>query len=283
MIKCLCRPESKDAVQLLRSQFAGFLDEVKVAPEQEELATFLTAQGVLLSPDLLRTRYRMASPFIDGVIRTRVIPIQFPSAPSTVPPTSGDKVVLRTLDTLVEAVKFFDKDLIRRAPFNSHKTSNVPVAGLPNATVPRESVYETELMRILANWLRKQWGWTVTGQWHSLTTRGKHRYSDVVIQRDDCPPIVLELLATGDRSHVTSHIERASQYVGLLSACEGWVVHFTCEDDYDPIWQTDAELGRGVNVVHFAHDVEFTWLSVLACYKNDAGARVYRTSSLDIA
>jgi hypothetical protein len=68
--------------------------------------------------------------------------------------------------------------------------------------------------------------------------------------------IVLELLATGDPGFVSSHIEKTLEYMSLLSAKEGWVVHFTCDEHvgYSPIWQSDVELENGVNVVHFSHD-----------------------------
>jgi hypothetical protein len=52
----------------------------------------------------------------------------------------------------------------------------------------------------------------------------------------------------------------------LLHSSEGWIVHFTCEDNYKPIWQSDAELEKGVNVVHFAHDVGLTRMLMSACY-----------------
>ncbi len=65
--------------------------------------------------------------------------------------------------------------------------------------------------------------------------------------------IVLELLATGEPSSVESLM--ALQYAALLSANEAWVVHFTCQEDYHPIWQSDMELSKNVNVVHFAHDL----------------------------
>jgi len=26
---------------------------------------------------------------------------------------------------------------------------------------------------------------------------------------------------------------------------EGWVIHFTCQTNYEPIWQSDADLDNG--------------------------------------
>lgn len=85
-----------------------------------------------------------------------------------------------------EAVRFFDKDLVRRAHSRSYRNSMWPVDGLRNACVPRESVYDTELMRILTNWLAVEC-YIVTGQWRlvdkTTTGRPKHGYSDIVIKK----------------------------------------------------------------------------------------------------
>jgi hypothetical protein len=61
--------------------------------------------------------------------------------------------------------------------------------------------------------------------------------------------------------------------MALLSANEAWVVHFTCERDYHPIWQSDVEfkLSGGINVVHFAHDLDFTNMVMSTRWKDRAG------------
>jgi len=186
---------------------------------------------------------------------------------------------------LIESLKVFDKDLIRLARSRSYKSSmSVKVGGFSQVPVPRESVYDTELMRILSNWLLLH-DWTVTGQWgqwHPQTAPGKHKYTDIVLRKDQYPPIVLELLATGDRSFVRSHIEKTPGYKALLSADEAWIVHFTCEDDYHPVWQSDAELDEGVNVVHFSHDLDFTRVWMNARWKNDVGILQEDSRKLDI-
>ena len=137
-------------------------------------------------------------------------------------------------------------------------------------------------MRVLASWLHRFHGWTVTGQWHLRTTLGKQEYTDITLEKGGNPPIVLKLLATGDPLFVRSHIEKTPEYMNLLSSNEGWVVHFTCEDNYDPVWQSDAELDKGVNVVHFAHDVAFTQVLMWARWRNDTGSAEYNTGILDI-
>ena len=98
IIASLCHPNPQAAVQLLRSRFAGFLGNVNIQFDAE-LADFLTAEGVFLKPDTAVSQYRMASHLIDGLTRTRVIPIQFPNAPSTVPPIQSDRNKLSILHT----------------------------------------------------------------------------------------------------------------------------------------------------------------------------------------
>ena len=139
---------------------------------------------------------------------------------------------LHVLNTLIESLKLFDKTHIHLVAFHLYKTSKVKVCGLASSPIPQESMYEAPL-RILSNWLQ-QYGWMVTGQWHGQM---KHKYSDIIIKKDN-PTIVLELLATGDQSFVRSHIQNTPEHMALLPASEAWVIHFTCEEDYNPIWQS---------------------------------------------
>jgi hypothetical protein len=271
LVDSLLRSHATESVVLLRSRFVGFLDVVKVTQEQKIHADFLTAEGALVY--VSDTHYRMASPLIDGLIRTKVIPVRFPTAPSTNPPFRKSGESLDILKAVVASLEVFDKELIRLAPSRSHKSSKVIIGGSRGVLVPRESVYDSELMRILSNWLKETSGWTVTGQWHLQTTLGKHKYTYIVVQKDDKPPTVLELVATGDASFVQSHIRKIPEYMDLLSAEEAWVIHFTCEDNYDPIWQSDDELNKGVNVVHFFHDLEFTKVWMMARWRDDTGVR----------
>lgn len=148
----------------------------------------------------------------------------------------------------------------------------VKTLGSPDGFVPRESVYDTELMRILSNWL-SEFYWAVIGQWH-LKDNGSHKYSDIVLKKGG-KTIVLELLATGEPSSVTSHIQKTPGYAALLSANvsanEAWVIRFTRQANYQPIWQSDADLSKNINVVHFAHDLEFTNVVMSARWKDCAG------------
>jgi len=276
LIQSLRRSEAKDAIQLFRLQFAGFLGTVKLQQNDEELGDFLTAEGVLLRPGAA-LEYRVASPLVDGLVRARVIPFHFPGTPTVAPPHRDDDLSdLKVLDTLIESLKFFDKDLIRFASDRSYKSSIVRVRGRPKVHVPRESVYDTELMRILTNWLATRHGWTVTGQWHLQTMVGEHKYSDIILKKSDAPPIVLEILATGDEDFVKSHINKTCEYMELLSAKEGWVIHFTCEDNYKPVWQSRELLNKGVNVVHFVHDVKFKKIQMYAWWKRGRARRESR-------
>lgn len=254
MVENLSEENAQDAVQLYRSLFAGFLGDVDILHQDEALADFLTSEGMLLRPDVQQLKYHVASPLIDGLIRMRVIPSLFRNAP-VVPIPDIRMNVPDILSILTESLKCFDKDLIQSAYSHSYKSSKVPVDGHRKTAVPRESVYDTELMRILTNWLRIS-GWSVTGQ-HTITVDGRHKYSDIVLRKRDNEPIVLELLATGEESFIKDHIDKTPTYMNTLSAVEGWVIHFTCEDNFIPVWQTSAQRQRGVNVVHVIHGKDF--------------------------
>ena len=71
-----------------------------------------------------------------------------------------------TLDVLLNVIPFFEKDIIGFASVCSFKKALVSVEGYNNVNVPRESVYQTELDRILVKWLGTQRNFEVTGQWH---------------------------------------------------------------------------------------------------------------------
>jgi hypothetical protein len=276
----LLEPRAHDALLFYRHEFAGHTDVVEVGIHQTGLGDFLAAEGVLLKLKVTARDYRVASPLIDGIIRTRIIPKKFPNGPSIHVPFQESQHSVDVLGILLESLKFFDKDLISLASVRSYKTANVPVHGFPEGQVPRESVYETELMRILTNWLVQQYKWTVTGQWHLRTEDGRNKYIDIVLKKNES--IVLELLATGDRSFVLSHIEKAPEYMALHSADQAWVVHFTCEQNYDPIWQSEAQLQSGLNVVHFSHDNTFTNVEVFARWKDETGMQRHYDARLKL-
>jgi hypothetical protein len=150
LIKSLLKPENASAVDLLRSHFLGFLDLVVITDRERVLADFLTSEGVLMKPDLDIGQYRVSSPLVDSLIRRFVIPIKYPSSPSMRPPTyPGGRLIVG--DILTESLKHFDKQLIQLASSHSYKVSTVKVSNIRAVHVPRESVYDTELMRILTN------------------------------------------------------------------------------------------------------------------------------------
>lgn len=257
-------------LELLRLRFAGVLDQVSVGIDGEErrFADFLTAEGVLQQVDN-GGHYSMASAFVDGFIRTRVLPAKYPHAPTQYPPTQKDSKALHVFDLVTEALRFFERTLVPLAPSRSYKTSKVRVGGRLQVPVPRENVYDNELVRIFVNWLSK-FGWTVTGQWHLQTPSGLHKYTDIVLETSG-QRIVLELLATGDPAFVQSHIDKTPEYSTLLSANEGWVIHFAREDDYKPLWQSDMMLNNRIKVMHISHDLDFTRVSVQARWKDIGG------------
>jgi len=112
------------------------------------------------------------------------------------------------------------------ASAHSFKKALVSVGGYNNVNVPRESVYQTELDRILVKWLGTQRNFEVTGQWHLTQPQkkknkgGKHQYCDIVIMGPDSssqPIVILELLATGTQNNLDEHYEWALKYTKNLA------------------------------------------------------------------
>jgi hypothetical protein len=273
MIASLLTQEAAEALDLYRSQFAGSLDHVSFASQNNfaSLADFLTAEGVLLRPKSDAQVYH-ASPLTDTLIQKFVIPTKFPGTPPSIPPMTENGHLI-VLDVLTEAIRYFDMDHMRMARSNSFKISKVMVTGRRGLLVPRESVYEAELMRILSNWLPPRLKYSVSCQWHLRTDQKQDRYCDIVIWKPQFSTILLELLATGEAHDIKSHIDRILDYKSLLGADEAWVIHFTCEDEYtqNATWQSDDELKAGINVAHVIHDPEFNHIHIAAWWKDALG------------
>ncbi len=62
----------------------------------------------------------------------------------------------------------------------------------------------------------------------------------------------------------------------LVSAVEGWVIHFICADQFMiPTWQTDAELSHGINVIHVSHKEDFTNVTLHVYSSDTTGPEKY--------
>jgi len=263
--------KAKPAVDLVRSMFLGFFDFVRINDDEElGLAEFLVAEGVLLRDEENKKDFKMSSVFVDGLIRKRVIPVLYKSCP-IVPVPQTYEGSLKILNTLIEAIRCFDKTIICNAFNRSFKTALVKVDGCHNVKVPRESVYDTELNRILVNWIVKECNFEVTGQWHLIHAdndeKDKHYYSDIIIMSQH-QTAVLELLATATKKELDEHFERVLNYAEMLSANEIWIVNFTCEDDATkkPHWPPNGRKFESVNVVYFFHDRNFENVRMSARY-----------------
>src|SRR5208282_6752210 len=111
---------------------------------------------------------------------------------------------VNTLEIIKSTVRTFDQKTIALGSTRSYKCSNhLQVEAKCNECVPRESVYDAEMYRILHNWLAKVHGFEITGQWHleGIGNDGAwhHLYCDLTIKKPDnpYPEAVIELIATG--------------------------------------------------------------------------------------
>jgi hypothetical protein len=82
----LMRPNAEAALKLFRSHFAGYLEPVELPEDYENLADFLTTEGVLLRPNRKQRLYHTSSPLLDGYIRTSILPARFFRTPLNPPP-----------------------------------------------------------------------------------------------------------------------------------------------------------------------------------------------------
>jgi len=277
-------PRKREAIDYLQSCFLGKFDKFVPVPfAMQHLAAYLAAQGVLY-PDETAGSFRMTSPIVDSLIRQIVIPRVHPSCPSIPAPLKDEGgIELDILTVLTEALKHFDQNLIFQSPQRSYKEAKLRVDGRTDSTIPRESVYNTELMRILTNWLTNKEFYKIDDQWHLFDIETDvHKYNDIVISKGDKYMVLLELLATGDNASIRSHINKTFLYKKLLSkdhtpVKEAWIIHFTREDKYrnfeDPFWQSDDMMNQGVYLVHFWHNKEFTDVRMSARWMDSGNAR----------
>ncbi|KAG0000632.1 hypothetical protein BGZ79_005647 [Entomortierella chlamydospora] len=263
--------KQKSALTLYRSRFLGNPSEteVSISDVSHHLARYLTALGVL-RPGSEEDRFNTASPLMDSLIRQTIIPDAFPDAPKIKPPTRSDHS-LDILNVIKSALPLFDKDLIERAHRVSHKTATSPIRvdRIPGRRVPRESVYDSEMTRILMNWLSSQNGYQVIGQYNIGGL-----FCDIMIRIGELPyPVAIELVVTETSQVIQEHIDKTVNYKNLTKANEGWVIHFTREDNYlkNPLWQNSEMLDKGIYMIHVWHNADFTEVRLSARWKDSCG------------
>ncbi|RHZ81155.1 hypothetical protein Glove_123g146 [Diversispora epigaea] len=259
--------DTRRAVNLIRSDFLVNNDPIYVAENKKDLALFLTAEGILVPGEDAGT-FKISSPLVHWLVLQRIIPQVFPTSPKVEVPYYPSTGTLDIFKALKQVICVFDQETIKSR--NSFKSARVLVNNANNQKVPRESVYDTELYRIMSNWLG---GFAVTGQWHLKYRSSGHvnnKYIDIVISQLNHPTIVFELLATATKKELKEHYERALLYDKKLPADETWVIHFTCEENAisEPCWPTNSKLQKGLRVVHIWHDLNFTKVSMIACWWN---------------
>ncbi|RIA99389.1 hypothetical protein C1645_730990 [Glomus cerebriforme] len=283
MITTLLKKEIRPAVKLLRSVFLGSSGFISIYDsEEKKLAEFLTAEGVLIRNEMMNN-FKMSSMFVDELIQRYVIPILYSSAPTNAVPKKPDDS-LDIINILKIAIQFFDKEIIYKAFNRSFKTAHVYVKGQKNILVPQESMYNLELSRILVNWIVKQTGFEVTGQWHQIeyhaNKNNKYIYSNMIIKTPK-QTIILKILATATKKELDEHFVKVLDYAKKLSANEIWIVHFTCEDYTTPYWPSDKKFEK-INIAHFFHDQIFKNVQMKVQFVSDSGTIDYINDDISL-
>jgi hypothetical protein len=170
------------------------------------------------------------------------------------------------LEVVKSTVRTFNPKTIALGSSRSYKSSNhLLVDCKQDVKVPRESTYDAEMYRILANWLAEVYGFEITSQWHleGIGNDGgwHHLYCDLIIKKPDnpYPEAVIEVLASGSVPKIKKHFDQVLKYADQLHPKEVWIVHFSREDSVvsNPYWPCEKLQDKGLNVVHFWHDKEF--------------------------
>ena len=181
------------------------------------------------------------------------------------------------LEVVKSTVRIFNPKTIALGSSRSYKSSNyLLVDSKQNVKVPRESIYDAEMYRILANWLAKVHGYEITGQWHleGVCDDGDyhHFYCDLTIKKAEVPnPVaVIEVLASGSVPKIEKHFNQVMKYADQLCPEEVWIVHLSREDSVvvDPYWPNQD---RELNIVHFWHDESFENVRMSARFRDATG------------
>ena len=91
MINSLVNLKGGPATRLLRRRFSGYLNDVDLNDDDKASADLLTSEGVLLKPYSDRLCYRMSSPLVDGLIRTKLLRALYHLTPPGPPPFRNDR------------------------------------------------------------------------------------------------------------------------------------------------------------------------------------------------
>ncbi|KAG0041844.1 hypothetical protein BGZ83_001235 [Gryganskiella cystojenkinii] len=262
------------AMSHYRSYYLGNPSDQTVliqSPDILNISKYLAALGVL-NPGSNEKGFTIASPLMDSFIRQKAIYAVFPSAPKIPIPRRQDSS-FDILQIVKSSLEFFDKKLIAEAGELSHKKALVPVENVRNRQVPRESVYEAELLRVFQVWLCSGNDIRVVNQYHIKGIRPfNNSYCDLVVGPED-GAIPIELLVTATPQEVQEHIERTVRYKKKLQASQAWVIHFTRQDNYlqDPLWPSYETLHGDVSMIHVWHNREFTEVRLSAKWKGRDG------------
>ncbi|KAG0165203.1 hypothetical protein DFQ28_001499 [Apophysomyces sp. BC1034] len=254
------------ALARYRTHYLGNPSEVTIEIQPGEsgnLEEYLAALGVL-QPEA--DGFKIASPLMDSFLRQMVIPQAYPTAPDFAPPMKPSGL-LDILEVVKSALLLFDKGIIARACALSYKVAFVPVNNQRNQRVPRESVYDSEMIRICSNWLSRI-NYQVLGQHHV-----GRLCCDIVLRDRDLYSYVLELVVTETVQQIQQHIERTVNYKNSIGAHEGWVIHFTRQDNYlqNPHWPAEEILEEGIYMMHIWHDENFKDVRLSAKWKDSDG------------
>ncbi|CAG8609162.1 4574_t:CDS:2 [Ambispora gerdemannii] len=273
------------ASQEVRARATKLLQKKKVDGKTRAVLVDTTSHYINTSPSSssasVSNRKRNAIETIDTSSGKRqcVVPDIEHLFPGVDVPLRVDKST-NILEVLKLAIRTFDQATITLASVRAYKESNhLRVDSETNAKVPRESVYDAEMYRVLLNWLKIIHKFEITGQWHlgQVCEDGDyhHLYCDLTIKKSDSPnPVaVLELLATASPPKLDSHFEQVFKYAQQLNPLEVWVVHFSREDGVveNPYWPCKQLQERGLNVVHLWHDKEFKNVRMSARSRDASG------------
>eukprot|EP01118_Nematostelium_gracile_P019513 TRINITY_DN9067_c0_g2_i1.p1 TRINITY_DN9067_c0_g2~~TRINITY_DN9067_c0_g2_i1.p1 ORF type:complete len:557 (-),score=70.03 TRINITY_DN9067_c0_g2_i1:4-1674(-) len=261
--------------------FLRDLDTKKFHQEDDrEIARTLAAEGALKAErDPAEGIYSISSPLINAVIIQALIGKRYGAFPAH--PLKPDSDILDVKVMLPLALPMFDPKLMRLAPQHMYKQLDIAAGDAPKGTrVPKESVYQMELISILRQWFSSG-QWSVTAERNTDSPgknpsdpKRKELFCDIVFARHHKETyshgVAIEIVAherdTGQKGEqlrhgsVEEHLQRAQErYRHIPEVEEVWVINFTLVPPNNSkrpyVWAEDYP---NVNVAHVYHDLAWT-------------------------
>jgi hypothetical protein len=269
LVETLQKPISEKPRTLLLTHFLPSNSPVKVTPQEDKMARFLTAEGALINTEDDRV-YALPSPLVRNFLLHELIQ-GFPlrNVPKEPIPFRNEGTELNIVEMVKISLKYFDRDALFEASgysFKGARTSGIK----RDSPVPQEGAYHVLLYSILEKWIQlplrqaarkiSLWSFANVPDIHLLNEKSSRaKRCDFLLDLNNGNRYVLEIMASDSNGEVLHHLQKTKVYSKAFNAQESWVIHFVATIEFDVsklVWPEKGE-GNDVNMMYIFHDLNW--------------------------